>query len=294
MRALVTGASGFIGRVLAARLPGAQALPLGGADWRERCAAAALRDATVFHLAARVHGVQPAAHAEYLHDNVDKTRVLAQRAADEGAAAFVFLSSVKIHGEESPPRGFREDDPPAPRDAYARSKLEAERALAQVAARSGLRVTVVRSPLVYGARAKGNLAALMRLADSGWPLPFASLHAPRSFVHVEDLCTLLIACGDRTAATGAYLAAHGEPVSAARLVTLLREALGRPRRLWPVAPALLEAAAALAGQRERACRLTRPLCVDAGRARDELGWKARVGIEAAVREMVAAHRGVPA
>ena len=56
---------------------------------------------------------------------------LAQAAVRAGVARFVFASTVKVNGESTQPgRPFRPDDPPAPHDAYARSKLEAERELA--------------------------------------------------------------------------------------------------------------------------------------------------------------------
>jgi nucleoside-diphosphate-sugar epimerase len=289
--AIVTGATGFVGRVLAARIPGAHALRLSGADWREACDSAPLRGATIYHLAARVHGASRASDAQYMHDNAEKTRVLARCAAAAGARAFVFLSTIKVNGEETASRPFTPDDAPAPEDAYARSKLAAEAALAEIGAESGMRVVVVRSPLVYAGKPQGNLAALLRLADSAWPLPFAALHQPRSLVHVEDLCAALCACGERDAARGVYLVAHTQPATVEWLVTSMRRRLGRQRRLFHVAPRTLEALAALVGQGERARRLTRALVVDATRAQRELDWGARIEPAAAVREMVDAYRG---
>ena len=145
----------------------------------------------------------------------------------------------------------------------------------------------MRSPLVYGAGAKANLAALMGLVDSPWPLPFASLDAPRSFVHVRDLVELLVACGQAPQARGrTYVAAHREGVSTARLVTLLRGAMGRPPRLFPMPRGILEAAGALAGKSDKVLRLTRPLQGDPAAAERELGWSAQVPIGVAVEEMV--------
>ena len=289
--AVITGASGFVGRVLARRVEGAHALAMGRDDWQAACAAAPLRGAIVYHLAARAHEMEAAAsEAQYLADNAEKTRVLAERAAAAGARAFVFLSTVKVNGEESRARAFTPDDVPAPEDAYARSKLAAEVILAGIASRTGLRVAIVRSPLVYGPRVKGNLATLVRLADSPWPLPFAALDQPRSFVHVEDLCEALLACGAREQARGVYLVAHEVPVTTARLVASLRDALGRSARLFPVPARILEGVAALAGQRERARRLTRALVADPGRAQRDLDWRAKVDIDAALREVVAAYR----
>jgi len=111
-------------------------------------------------------------------------------------------------------------------------------------------------------------------------------------VHVGDLARLLVACAATPAAAGrTYLAANGESTpSTPRIVTAMRSALGRPARLVSVPPALLEAAAGLAGQGERMRRLTRSLEVDAAPAESELGWRAEIPIELAVRETAAAYR----
>src|SRR6185503_13341122 len=207
----------------------------------------------VFHLAARVHRPGEDADAAYQRDNMEKTRELALRAAASGARRLVFLSSVKVNGEETHGQPFRREDAPDPRDAYARSKWAAEQALAAVAAQGALEVVVVRSPLVYGPGAGGNLRALLRLADSPWPLPFAAIANRRSFVHAADLARLLVACAATPGARGrTYLAANRESTpSTPRIVTAMRSALGRPARLVSLPPALLEAAAGLAGQGER-------------------------------------------
>lgn len=290
-RALVSGASGFVGSALVAHLEAREGrLRMADADWLDQLGQTDFSGATVFHLAARVHS--PGGNeADFMRDNAEKTAALAQAASRGGARRLVFLSSVKVNGEDSGERPFRRGDAPAPRDAYARSKARAEEALANL---PGLEVVVVRSPLVYGAGAKGNLLALMQLADSPWPLPFASLHNRRSFVHVDDLARLLIDCAIHPQAGGRlYFAAHPDAVSTAQLVGAMRDALGRPRRLLAVAPGALELAAALAGAGQRMHRLTRSLEVDAGDASRELGWNAQIGFASAVEDMVNAYRESP-
>jgi nucleoside-diphosphate-sugar epimerase len=288
-RALISGASGFVGRALVAHLEAA-ATPLrfAGEDWLEQVRSADFRGATVFHLAARAHSQGSGSEADYVQDNVEKTRMLAQAAAAGGARRFVFLSSVKVNGEETRHRPFRPEDPRAPEDAYARSKAKAEEILAR---QERLEVVVVRSPLVYGPAAKGNLLALLRLADSPWPLPFAAIANRRSFVHVDDLARLLIACAAVPgAAGGTFFAAHSRSVSTPQLVAALRERMGLPSRLFRVPPALLEGAALLAGQRARMRRLTRSLEVDCSESAAKLGWSAQIGFDSAVDDMVRAYR----
>ena len=293
MQAIVTGAGGFVGRVLCAALPGThRTLSLGTSGWEQAIAEAPLAGVTIFHLAARVHELDSGDAAAFDRDNVEKTRRLVARAVEGGARRIVFMSTVKVHGEETGATPFSAGDVPAPEDAYARSKLAAERALAEIAQAGGLEWVVVRSPLVFGPAAKGNLEQLLRIADTPWPLPFAALANRRSFVHASDLARLLLACAEHGAAPGrTFLAAHPQPFSTPLLVAALRRALGRAERLVAMPQSLLEAGAGMLGQRERMRRLTRSLEVDASLARDSLGWKAAIGLEDAAAEMARAWRG---
>lgn len=289
---IVTGSSGFVGRALMSALgANASRLHLATADWKDAARAAPFEGATVFHLAARAHQMHGASDADYLRDNVEKTRELAQIAARRGARRLVFLSTLKVNGEETRARAFTAADAPDPRDGYARSKLAAERAIGDIASRHGVEATIVRAPLVYGAGARGNLLSLLRLADTAWPLPLAAIDNRRSFIHVDDLATLLVACMANPQAAGrTYLAAHGTPASTNALVGAVRAALGRPQRLFPMPVALLEAIAGACGQGERVRRLTRSLEADASPAQQELGWSAKVPLEGAVADLVRGYR----
>jgi UDP-glucose 4-epimerase len=287
---IVTGSTGFVGRSVAAQL-GPSFLPLhfGGADWRAELDAAELAGATVLHLAGRAHS--SGTRAEFLEDNVGKTRALAEAMSARGARRIVFLSSIKVNGEETCARAFTPEDRPAPEDEYGRSKWAAEAAIVDAGSRSGVEHVIVRAPLVFGAGARGNLLALLRIADSPVPLPFAAIDNRRTFIHVDDLARLLIACATLPHAAGrTYFAAHRAPVSTPRLVSLMRAALGRPVRLFAVPPPVLEGAAAMAGQRHRMRRLTRSLEADASRAERELDWTAQVSVEAAIEDMANAFR----
>lgn len=291
-RIVVTGAAGFVGRALARRAGPHVPLRLSGPDWRERIRGTDFAGSSVIHLAARVHAPAQGGEAPFLEDNAAKTHALALAAAEGGATSFVYASSIKVNGEETRARGFRADDPPRPEDAYARSKWEAERALQAMAGRFAMPIHVVRPPLVYGAGAPGNLAAFLRLCDSPWPLPFASLHNRRSWIAVEDLADLLLACA-RLPQPGihTWLAAHPEPLSTARLAGELRRALRRPRRLVPAPASLLESLASMAGRRAQARRLTRSLEVDSTETATRLGWRANVELPVVVDAMVEAWRG---
>ena len=289
-RYIVTGASGFVGTrfVALADAPHA-ALSFSGGDWARAIEAADFSGTVVFHLAARAHRGGTA--ADFHRDNVEKTRALAEAAARGGARRLVFLSSIKVNGEATTTRPYTAHDVPAPEDDYGRSKRDAEVALGQVGAATGLETVIVRCPLVYGAPAKGHLATLLRVCDSGLPLPFASVRNRRSFIALDDLCRALLLCARAERAAGkTYLVAHRDAVSTPQLIRAVRGAFGRPPRLFAVPPRLLELAASAVGVGATMKRLTRSLEADASLAESELGWRAQIAFDDAIAQMAGAYR----
>jgi UDP-glucose 4-epimerase len=288
-RYIVTGASGFVGARLQPFLDApTTTLAMSAHDWHRRVEATDFAGAIVMHLAGRAH--TRGAAQDFHRDNVEKTRALAEAAARQGARGLVFLSSVKVNGERSD-RPFTEADAPAPEDAYGRSKRDAEASLEGLAQRTGLRVTIVRSPLVYGPGAKGHLATLMRVADSPLPLPFAAIRNRRSFIALDDLCRVLVRCAQAThAGSRTYLVAHRDAISTPALVASVRRAFGRPAHLYAMPLSLVGAFASMCGQRGAFERLTTSLEVDPSHAAEDLGWRAQVGADAAIDAMVAAYR----
>jgi nucleoside-diphosphate-sugar epimerase len=224
----------------------------------------------VVHLAAIAH--RNASSEELRQVNVD----LAVRTARVAAAAgvpFLFLSSVKVHGETSA-LPLREDSPLAPGDPYAESKARAEDALRAV---PGLRLAVLRAPLVYGPGVKANFLALLRAVASGMPLPLASIQNRRSLVYVGNLADAIVGCLNRE---GTFLVSDGSAVSTPQLCFEIAEALGRPARLFPFPATLLPG------------KLTGCLEVDDSAIRRELGWKPPFTREEGLRATAQWFRGL--
>jgi nucleoside-diphosphate-sugar epimerase len=206
----------------------------------------------VVHLAAIAH--RSASTEELERVNVALARQAGEQAAALGAG-LVFVSSVKVHGETSR-TPFSEASPLAPRDAYGRSKARAEEVLRAI---PGLRLAVLRPPLVYGPGVKANFLALMGALARGIPLPLAAVRNRRSLLYVGNLADAIARCLGRQ---GTFLVSDGESRSTPQLCRELGAALGRPARLFSFPPTLLPAK--LAGSLE----------VDDSAIREALDWRA--------------------
>lgn len=314
MKVLITGATGFIGSALVEALdkrddrepmvvlrrepevaPAHRYVVTGDlapdTDWRE-----ALKGCqAVVHCAARVHVMDdPEADplAAFRHANVEGTLNLARQAAQAGVSRFVFISSIKVNGEQTTrDTPFTPEDEPAPRDPYGISKLEAERGLLALAEEAGMEVVIIRPPLVYGPGVKANFESMMRWLTKGVPLPLGAIHNRRSLVARANLVDLIVASLDHPAAANqVFLAGDGEDLSTTELLHRLSHALGKSPLLLPVPAGLLEAGAALLGKRAVAQRLCGSLCVDISKAREVLGWEPPVSVDQELRDTARAYR----
>lgn len=297
---LVTGANGFVGRALCEFLAGqgrtlrpvvrSGSEIIGGAipyvvgdiglhtDWLS-----ALDGVDVIvHLASRVHVMNESGSdidALYRETNTFGTLRLAQQAADAGVERFVFLSSVKVNGEERD-EAYSENDQPAPIGSYATSKRDAELGLWEIADRSGMEVVVIRTPLVYGPGVKANFLSMMRWLHRGVPLPFGSISNRRSLVSIGNLVDFITTCIDHPAAANeAFMVSDGEDLSTTDLLVRLAAALEVKARLVDVPVSVMKMGAMMLGQGEMLRRLCGSLCVDASKANRLLGWSAPLSVD---------------
>jgi UDP-glucose 4-epimerase len=246
---------------------------------------------TVVHLAAAVHkfGSDGRLESEFNRINVEGTRFVAQQAIDAGVRQLIFLSSVKVNGEGGD-RPYQVDDAPEPRDAYGRSKLAAEGVLRSLCADGAMALVVVRPPLVYGPGVKANFLRLMRLADSGIPLPLALITNRRSLIGVLNLVDFIETCMVHPdASKQVWLVSDGDDLSTPELVGKLSRLMNRPVRMFGFSPDWLRRLAypvALAGVVDRLCN---SLQVDSSAARRCLGWKPPFSVDEELARTVAAY-----
>lgn len=238
----------------------------------------------IVHAAARVHVMRDNEKdplAAFRRTNVDGTMALASQAARAGVQRFVFISSIKVNGDGTPPEcPYTSESYPRPVDPYGVSKLEAELALREVERQSGMEVVILRPPLVYGPGVKANFLSLMRLVDRGVPLPFGSIENRRSLLYIGNLVSAVEQCLTHERAAGrTYLLADRESVSTGDLVRIVAHGLGRPARLLPLPEPMLRFTGAMIGRRDMMNRLIGSLVVDCAPISFELGWTPPYSLE---------------
>ena len=319
MRALVTGARGFIGSFLVEQLlqRGYEVTCLlrpkktgrgwlTGLDFREvagdinapASVAEAVADADlVFHVAGLTKAVT---RRELYRANVEGTRTVLETTLrfNPGVRRFVLVSSLAAAGPSRTERPLTEADPPQPISHYGRSKLEAERLTLQYARE--LPVTIIRPPAVYGPRDR-DVFSVFKYIKSGW-LPTLT-GGPRyvSLIHVHDLVRGIVLAAESEAAAGqTYFLANPPSYVWHEVEDQLAEILGAvPRRIpVPVALAFVTALASeVFGRLTRRAMLinldkfrelvaTRWIC-DSSRAQKEFGFTTEVDLAEGLRSTAA-------
>jgi UDP-glucose 4-epimerase len=282
----LTGATGFIGQHLLRELPKRghrlrvllrrpAAVPIAAASAvigdlaRPRNMAAALEGVdAVIHSAGLAQAMSGIPEDDYRVINTEATIGLARAARRAGARRFIFLSSIRAQCGPTADTVMTEAIEPAPTDAYGRSKLAAERGLAEV----DINWVALRATLVYGLGVKGNMAQLMQVARSPLPLPVGGLRARRSLLAVENLAaaieTVLAAPGTLRRA---FIAADPRALTVAEMIDAMRRGLGRRPNVFPFPATLLGLLLRAAGRDEVHRRLSGSLVADPA-ALLGLGW----------------------
>jgi nucleoside-diphosphate-sugar epimerase len=290
MKVLVTGANGLVGNKLCSFLeqdgtPVVRAVrksitpgeaPVGeineSTDWSSILKSGV---EVAVHLAAQVplSGSDPELiSAQYRQINTLGTANLARQCADKGVKRFVFVSTVKVLGEGRD-QPYRSDDLAMPSDAYAISKWEAEQTLKQIAVETGMEVVILRPPLVYGPRVKGNFLRLLQAVDRRTLLPLGAIENRRSLIFLDNLIDAIHVCLKHPAAAGkTFMVSDGEDVSTPELIHRLATALGHTALLLPVPVTWMKWAAKMVGRQPSIDRLVGSLAVDIQPIQGELGW----------------------
>ncbi|RRH95456.1 NAD-dependent epimerase/dehydratase family protein [Mesorhizobium tamadayense] len=289
MKVLVTGATGLIGRRVVARLRQAgfdvriasrrpeklaavgEVLPLPGPNAPDAAFLALMRDVShVVHCAA-LNNDRRASDADYQAANATLTGRLAKAAAACAGGRFVYLSSIRAVAGPGFSGTIDEATPPAPQCAYGRSKRDGEiRMIEAYAGRPD--ATALRLPPVYGEGMRGNMDALMRLADTALPLPAGTLGGLRSLISSDAAAGAVLHLLSRPGPLHpAYVAGNAAPLALSEIIAAFRRGFGRPPRLLPVPALPLRLAATLLGRQASLQALTAAQICDASLLTSE-GW----------------------
>ena len=298
----LTGATGFIGQYLLRELPKRgyrlRVLLRRPASVPMQTASAVIGDLArplnlstalegvdaVIHSAGLAHGMSGVPEDDYRVLNTEATIGLARAARRAGAKRFIFLSSIRAQCGPTSNAIQCEAVEPTPTDAYGESKLAAERGLAEL----DLDWVSLRAVLVYGPGVKGNMAQLMWLARSRFPLPLGSLRARRSLLALENLLAAIEAV---LAAPGtlrrAFIAADPQALTVAEMIAAMRRGLGRRPNVFPLPAALLQLLLRAAGREEIYQRLSGSLVADPS-ALISLGWAPPLATPAGLAKLMQA------
>lgn len=303
-QALITGATGFIGARLLkagdrALVRHANAVPgavVGDLLDFESLAAACNGIETVFHCAGYAHAFTSSDPDAHWRINFEGTRNLLGAAGAAGVKQFIFLSSVKAMAEPGD-ECVDEDWPGEPVTPYGKAKLAAEDAVLEAGVRYGMHVVILRLAMVFGRGGRGNLERMARGIRAGWFPPLPETGNRRSLVHVDDVVSVMRLVAEAPAANGrTYIVADPRAYSGREIYDAIRAASAAgavsPAATfrWSVPAGVLRVAGRLNGRLgEIIDRLIGSACYSPARIERELGWRAKVRLEAGLREMLSSN-----
>ena len=286
MRIAVTGANGFIGQSLCpflqqqlsanlitlTRNPAvASDAQLGFSAIDDELITGLRATNCLIHLAARAHSNHSTTE-DFERDNVALSTRVARLCVAAKIPRLIYLSSIKVNGNSTNGRApFSADELPRPEDIYGQSKLASEQTLERCLANTKTQLVIIRPPLVYGDKNKGNLKSLEQLIRSGIPLPFGKLNNRRDLVSIENLCALItLAVTHPNAANETFLVSDGLARNTKEIVQLLAMRQKKPARFFNIPDWVFSTAEKLKPQVIE--RLTGDLQVDITKTRSLLGW----------------------
>lgn len=232
----------------------------------------------VIHCAGVVHKIEAKAQqkaTDYYDVNYEGSVNLARQAVKAGVRRFIYISSIKVNGENSEiDKPFAPDHLPRPEDHYAMSKLKAETELLRIGDESGMEVVIIRPPMIYGIKAKGNFSRLVSLTKSSYILPFKKVRNRRSLVYVDNLIDLISKCCWHPNAVGqVLLVSDNEDVSLPELIEAIAKAYGANNLMIPVPLIILKFILLMIGKRDIIQKVLMPLQVDITKTCTILDWQ---------------------
>lgn len=241
------------------------------------------------HCAGRAHVMNETAASPleaYRQTNVQGTLNLAKKAVQSGVKRFIYLSSIKVNGEQTTTQAFQPNDVAYIDDPYGLSKYEAERGLLELSQHTDLEVVIIRPVLIYGPNVKANFKSMVNLASKKLPLPIGCLDNKRSMVSVYNLADLIHTCMTHPNANReVFLASDQDDISVKQLFEKLAYYQNNKLMMLPIPKSLINLFASLVGKKAVASRLCSELVVDTTKNTQLLGWTAPYSVNESLEKM---------
>jgi nucleoside-diphosphate-sugar epimerase len=238
----------------------------------------------VIHLAGNAHEKRDIPYSHYREVNVQATARLVEKAAENSVKKFIFISTIKVNGENTDEIPFTEISKPHPQDHYSRSKYEAEKKIVAICKNHSMNYVIIRPPLVYGIGVRANFLSLMHLLTYQLPLPFASITNRRSFIYAGNLVDLIEKCLISNKVNNNLYLAQDISMSLPQLLDNLAEALEVKNNTFRCPVDLLLNMGKLIGKGDVMMKLLASLEVDDSKIRVDLGWEPPVSYIDSIRE----------
>jgi len=190
---------------------------------------------TIYHLAGHAHDIynDSTKNDLYREVNINATVNLAEMAVKQDVKKFVFVSSVKAGGRSIPGKCMTEENQNEPEGIYGCTKFEAELKLLEIGLKSKMKVSIVRSSLVYGPGVKGNLSIMLSGVEKGWFPPLPKVGNCRSMIHVDDLVRVILMIAKDDRANGEiFIATDGNKYSSREIYDRMCNMLGKSIPKW--------------------------------------------------------------
>lgn len=220
--------------------------------------------------------------------NTEITKILAEEAAKLGVKRFIFLSTIGVnqfsnYNKES----VNIKDVPIYIDDYILSKFEAEQELWKVAKQTKLEVVIIRPPPVYGFGEKNKFQLLLKLINSGIPLPFSLCKNEKSYIGIDNLIDIIFRCIDQPEASGKiFSVSDDKDLSLDNLVRIISSIMGRKPRLFPVPLSIFKFLGFVMGKKNEVNEIINPTKVDIDDLKKMLNWSPPLNVEEGIRRAI--------
>lgn len=259
----------------------------GNTDWADKLEGMDI----IIHTAARVHVLNETTDdplTEFRAVNTKGTMELAKAASLSGVKRFIFISSIKVHGEINDNlEPFVENQHLEPIDPYGVSKLEAENQLVEFGNKSGMEIVIIRPPLIYGPGVKANFKSMIHWVNKRVPLPFAKVETKRSLVSLDNIIDFIKCCISHPKAVGEqFLISDQNDLTLPQLLTILGEESNNKARLIPIPVFILNFLSQSIGRKDLAVKLLGNLQVNSSKASELLGWSPVLSVREGLKKTV--------